>query len=560
VESEQLTIIQRLIEENNMLRKTTQTKSLLLLLALSPFVACNEYGIIEDPDNIGTIKEGLEPDILVTPMSVDFGRMNAENSATEVISVQNVGEGDLHILDIQLDSPNSVYDIGAVGSILVPPDGTTSFTITFNPVTAHQESNNILIDSDDPDDPTTVVQLLGEGLAPIIDVSPAEFDFGQMYIGCEDTLPLVVSNLGNADLEVSEFSFNTAGDLYFDANEAANGQLPWIISPNSSVDVFIDYFPLDEFSDTSYLTTLSSDLATPSNLTVQYGTGLAYGDSRDLFEQPINGSTDILFGLDWSCSMYGDIANVQANFSAFITTLASMDSDYHVAVVVEDSGCVLGGDTYIDNTMSESDQQAIFTTMIGTSANQGSNTERIFSLFESALSSTNRSNNGCNGGFYRDDAKLNLIAVSDEPEQSSNPYTYYTSLFQSLKQDTDDLAMHAIAADNPSNGSSACGASYNARYEDATIDTSGIYLSICATDWGSHLETLAENASQDLSSFELTGAPVEETIEVAVDGITTVGTWTYNQVDNTVDFGLDHVPEGGSTIEIAYTLLGNCQQ
>jgi hypothetical protein len=560
VESEQLTIIQRLIEENNMLRKTTQTKNLLLLLALSPFVACNEYGIIEDPDNIGTIKEGLEPDILVTPMSVDFGRMNAENSATEVISVQNVGEGDLHILDIQLDSPNSVYDIGAVGSILVPPDGATSFTITFNPVTAHQESNNILIDSDDPDEPTTVVQLLGEGLAPIIDVSPAEFDFGQMYIGCEDTLPLVVSNLGNADLEVSEFSFNTAGDLYFDANEAANGQLPWIISPNSSVDVFIDYFPLDEFSDTSYLTTLSSDLATPSNLTVQYGTGLAYGDSRDLFEQPINGSTDILFGLDWSCSMYGDIANVQANFSAFITTLASMDSDYHVAVVVEDSGCVLGGDTYIDNTMSESDQQAIFTTMIGTSANQGSNTERIFSLFESALSSTNRSNNGCNGGFYRDDAKLNLIAVSDEPEQSSNPYTYYTSLFQSLKQDTDDLAMHAIAADNPNNGSSTCGASYNARYEDATIDTSGIYLSICATDWGSHLETLAENASQDLSSFELTGAPVEETIEVAVDGITTVGTWTYNQTDNTVDFALDHVPEGGSTIEIAYTLLGNCQQ
>jgi len=550
------------IRRIEMLRQTTQTrgKSLLLFLALSPFVACNEYGIIEDPDNIGAIQDGLEPDIIVTPVSVNFGRIDAENSVTEVISVQNVGEGDLHILDVQLDSLSNVYDIGAIGSILVPPDGTTSFTITFDPVTAQQENGNILIDSDDPDEPTVAVQLLGEGVAPIIDVSPAEFDFGQMYIGCEDSLPLVVSNLGNAPLEVSEFSFNTAGDLYFDANEAANGQLPWIISPNSSVDVFIDYFPLDEFSDTSYLTTLSSDLATPSNLTVQYGTGLEYGNGRDLFEQPINGSTDILFGLDWSCSMYDDIANVQANFSAFITTLASMDSDYHVAVVVEDSGCVLGGDTYIDNTMSESDQQSIFTTMIGTSANQGSNTERIFSLFESALSSTNRNNNGCNGGFYREDAKLNLIAVSDEPEQSSSPYTYYTSLFQSLKQDTDDLAMHAIAADNPSNGSSTCGASYNSRYEDATIDTSGIYLSICATDWGSHLETLAENASQDLSSFELTGAPVEETIEVAVDGITTVGTWTYNQTDNTVDFGLDHVPEGGSTIEIAYTLFGNCQQ
>jgi len=544
-----------------MLRKITQTKILLLLLALSPLAACNEYGIVEDPDNIGTIKDGLEPDILVTPASVDFGRIDAENSVTEIISVQNVGEGDLHILDIQLsDDANGVYDIGAIGSILVPPDGTTSFAITFDPITAALENNSILIDSDDPDEPVTEVQLLGEGLAPIIDVSPAEYDFGQMYIGCEDSLPLVVSNLGNADLEVSGFSFNTAGDLYFDADEANNGQLPWIISPNSSVEVFIDYSPLDEFSDTSYLTTVSSDLTTPSNLTVQYGTGLEYGRANDSFEQPINGSTDILFGLDWSCSMYDDIANVQANFSAFISTLASMDADYHVAVVVEDSGCILGGDSYIDNNMTESDQQAIFTDMIGTSANQGSNTERIFSLFESALSSNNRNNGGCNEGFYRDDAKLNLIAVSDEPEQSSNPYTYYTSLFQSLKQDTDDLAMHAIAADNPSNGSSTCGASYNSRYEDATTATSGIYLSICATDWGSHLETLAENASQDLSSFELTGTPVEETIEVTVDGITTVSTWTYNQVDNTIDFEPDHVPEGGSTIDVEYTLMGNCQQ
>ena len=85
-----------------MLRKTAQTKSLILLLALSPLVGCNEYGIVEDPDNIGAIKDGLEPDILVTPISVDFGRVDATNSVTEVVSVQNVGEGDLHILDIQL--------------------------------------------------------------------------------------------------------------------------------------------------------------------------------------------------------------------------------------------------------------------------------------------------------------------------------------------------------------------------------------------------------------------------------------------------------------------------
>ena len=217
--------------------------------------------------------------------------------------------------------------------------------------------------------------------------------------------------------------------------------------------------------------------------------------------------------------------------------------------------------TYIDSSMTEADAQAVFEAMTGTSANQGSNTERIFSLFESALSSSNRGTGGCNEGFYREDAKLNLVAISDEPEQSAQDYTYFVSLFQSMKSDSDDLVMHAVAADNPSNGgANTCGASYDPRYENASTDTGGLYLSICATDWGSHLETLAENSTADLSSFELTDIPVPETIEVQVDGITTIQGWSYNPVDNSVDFETDYVPEGGSTINVDYALMGDCEQ
>jgi len=534
----------------------------LLAISIGLFtVGCNEYGIVEDPNNVGPIDGALAPDIAVDPIQIAFGQINAGLESTEVVNVFNYGEGDLHILGIELANMDAPYDIGAIGSILVPPNGSTSFTVTFRPETAMNSTSSLLIDSDDPDEPVLEVVLIGDGIAPVIDVSPTEYDFGSLYIGCEQSLPVTISNIGNADLEVSGFTFNTAADLYFDEDSSVNGELPWTIGAGSSVDVWVDYAPLDEYQDVSYLMVESNDPSSPSTMSTQSGNGLLYGLSSDSFEQPINGSTDILFGLDWSCSMYDDIANVQANFSSFITTLASMDADYHVAVIVEDSGCVLGGDTYIDGTMSEADQQSIFDTMVGTSSNQGSNTERIFSLFESALSSSNRGNGGCNDGFYRDSAKLNLVAVSDEPEQSGNPYTYYTSLFSSLKQDSDDFVFHAVAADNPNNGgSNSCGASYDSRYEDATIDTGGLYLSICATDWGGHLETLAENAAQDLSSFELTDQPVPETIEVQVDGITTVSGWSYNSGDNTVDFELDYVPEGGSTIDVDYVLLGDCTQ
>ena len=74
------------------------------------------------------------------------------------------------------------------------------------------------------------------------------------------------------------------------------------------------------------------------------------------------------------------------------------------------------------------------------------------------------------------------------------------------------------------------------------------------------METLAENSTADLSSFELTDIPVAETIEVRVDGVPTVQGWSYNPVDNSVDFDDGYVPEGGSTVDVDYTLMGDCVQ
>jgi hypothetical protein len=46
---------------------------------------------------------------------------------------------------------------------------------------------------------------------------------------------------------------------------------------------------------------------------------------------------------------------------------------------------------------------------------------------------------------------------------------------------------------------------------------------------------------------------------VEVDGVTTSTGWTYNPVDNSVEFDPDYVPEGGSTVEITYAIPGDCE-
>jgi hypothetical protein len=93
---------------------------------------------------------------------------------------------------------------------------------------------------------------------------------------------------------------------------------------------------------------------------------------------------------------------------------------------------------------------------------------------------------------------------------------------------------------------------------EATVATDGVFQSICATDWGAHLEALAENSAANLSAFGLSEWPVEETIVVSIDTVQTVAGWQYESSTNAVVFDNDHIPEGGAVVEIAYALQGDC--
>jgi hypothetical protein len=527
-------------------------------------VACQEYEINEKPDAQGRISDDDAPDIEVDPLEIDFGDVLAyetggdapPDSELQVVTVRNVGLNDLHISSIEVgDESDATFEVSAISSSLIPPEGSAEFTVSYSPFTAEENSGIIYVNSDDPDEATVEILLNGKGIAPIIELDPTEYDFGTLWIGCDAEQTFTISNVGTAELVVDNIDFNTASviDLKFDANEATNGPLPWTLMPGEVRQVVVETRPFDEQDDTAYLMVDSNDPFQTTALATINADGELFGENTDVYNQPIKGETDIIFAVDRSCSMYDDIENVQNNFGTFTNIMSGLDADFHVAATVEDDGCINGADIYIDNTFSADDAIATITTMINLGASYGSNTERPFMLLEEALAES--FSGGCNEGLIRDDATLNLIGVSDEPEQSTNNYTHYVSLFQGLKSDPDDVVMHAIGGDYPGGCGSA--AAFTGFYE-ATVATGGLFLSICATDWGGHLETLAEGSASDLSSFELTEYPVPETITIKIDGITTTIGWEYNPSTNAIDFDSDYVPEGGATIEINYALIGDC--
>jgi hypothetical protein len=545
------------------------TRSLLLFGIAGATLACQEYEIKETVDGLGDLSDDGYPDISVTPAIINFPDLDAAAGlqAQEIVIVSNLGTVDLHIEDLYVDDDAGPFSLNAISSPLIPSNSQAQFAVTFEPQTAATTRGYAYIESDDPDTPVAEIQLNGTGIAPVIDINPSEYDFGSLYVGCDSSQPLTITNIGTADLIVDNFTFSTASnDLSFDALEAVNGPLPWTIPPSQQVDVFVDYAPLDELSDSAFLTVTSNDPYQPEKLVTQDGLGEIFGENSDLFEQPIQGSTDIIFAVDRSCSMDENIENMLTNFGTFTSILAGMDADYHVAAIVGDLGCVNpGGTLYIDSSHSASQAETIINQMIDINAQTiqyGSNEERAFMQLETLLANSvdmngNPTTTGCNAGLIRREAKLALVGVSDEPEQSVNNYSYYVSMFQSLKSNPDDVVIHAIGGDYPS----GCGSNsaYTGMYE-ATVATGGLFLSICATDWGTHLEALAEGSAQDLTSFELTEWPVPETITVKVDGTNSTIGWNYNPTDNAIDFDPDYVPDGGQTIQVDYVLYGDCNQ
>lgn len=521
---------------------------LLLSLVLA---ACNDYEIKGTDELITGADDEGTPDIVVDPLLINFGLVEVGTgpAAIETVSVSNIGDDALEIYGLELEDPDfgTVYTISGISSVLVEPGSSVSFTVTYEPLTAIAYGTRVLIDSNDPDEPQVGVELRAEGLAPAIEVTPESYAFGTLYLGCEAEHLVRIANVGNADLVVSDLDYvSESSDLHFDVNEAANGPLPWTIAPDASLSVLVDYVPLDDRDDDGFLTVTSNDPYKPQVKSSQTGVGELYGERNlDLFEQPIRGLSDILFIVDNSCSMANEQASLADNFQFFADGLDELEVDYQLAVITTDNPTFQG--EIITAETDDMEAEFIAQTSVGTA---GSGDEMPTEMAYQATESGGDA--GLGSDFLRDDARLALIFVSDEPDSSPDTWAEYLAHFSSLKSDEDNLIVHAISGDWPL----GCGvdASATNNVYELTLATEGLYLSVCATDWASHLEALVEASSADLSSFALTEEPVPETIVVRVDGITTTLGWEYEPTTRSVDFDESSVPEGGSTIEVEYAL------
>jgi len=518
------------------------------------FSACtSDYKI--NPDIEPSAPGVTEPEIEVDPTYHDYGALSAGSETQDVvINIGNIGNGDLNISNIYLHNTDSNFTIVTSPIGIVEPSSAVELIVAYSPGTYETNYEIVTIVSNDSDEPIVSIDLDGSGDAPVITLTPSYHDFGEVYLGCDSTIPVEVGNIGNSNLVISDIEFFASVPVDFSMQdyEEVWGSLPITIAPGDTVDLNIDYIPLDSLDDSAYIEIVSNDPSTPISHSDQDGLGDYEDWVTDTFTQDGTVDVDILFVIDNSGSMGSNQTNLENNFDTFMNAFTAAGVSYHIALITTDSYDFVGDII----TPATPDPVVAFNTQVDSIGTRGSTMEA--GLWAAHQSTTvGDASPGSATGFFRPTSRLVVVYVSDEPDWSSyrassmDPADYSASLL-SLKSSPSLVSAHAIAGDYPSGCSSNGGAQFGDGYYDVVNDLGGTFMSICASDWSTTMDTLARE-SIAMSEFPLSGAVIEDTISVTVDG-TPSSDWTYTETTNAITFTV--APNDGSVVDVDYAVWG----
>jgi len=104
------------------------------------------------------------PDILVTPLTYDFGNVKVKKSKSASFKVQNDGKANLTIATLMIGPDASMFRLtSGGGNKTIKPGKFLTLKVTFKPTSKGSKQATLRITSNDPDTPLTDIPLSGTG-------------------------------------------------------------------------------------------------------------------------------------------------------------------------------------------------------------------------------------------------------------------------------------------------------------------------------------------------------------------------------------------------------------
>ncbi|MCB9662702.1 MAG: hypothetical protein H6732_01205 [Alphaproteobacteria bacterium] len=321
---------------------------------------------------------------------------------------------------------------------------------------------------------------------------------------------------------------------------------------------------------------------------------LATPEKTDRIVQVVKPQVDVLWVVDNSCSMSEEQVKLGKNFDAFIGFFVDSGLDWHIGLVSTDTedksqrGKLIekGGYRYLTD---ETPNPVLLFSEMARLGTTGSFSEKGLLATQFALAAPNDAIRRANEGFYREDAALHIVIISDEDDQSA-PQTNrfeFSNFLQNLKPDADTPVTFSSIVGPPPLGCSNADteAAPAGVYQNVTRTVGGIFESICEEDWSGVLRELGLQAAGLRREYYLSEVPVPGTLQVWVEdegryndgvderlivgtkkvgdvcrelGLTACFPYRYNAERNSVVM-TDWVPSPRAEVFIRYQLLRGLQ-
>ena len=518
--------------------------------------ACNDITLtkIQDP----------QPEIVVLPEIIDFGNVRSgEETGVEQLTIVNAGDEVLLLDPLSLIAGTDRFSIdhSETDAWELQPGEGVQIDVYYEPRTYESNGGLIEVLSNDGETPQVEVLVVGNGDAPVMAVSPSEFDYGTISMGCDNEERITIRNEGNLPLTIDSVTQMVTQPVDILMEFGSLAPPPWVLDPNQEVDFLVSYIPDDVGFDDSAITVRGDDPLTPEVEVIQYGEGVFEQFVTQTHVQEEIPILDIIFVIDNSGSMSVFQQELSNQMTSFMNVFLATGADFHLGFITTDRDYLQCAGTicWIDGSFAtpvDWAQGIIAQINVG-----GSAFERGIQMAYQGLMNTDYDTGMAPGSsFWRADATLVIIYVSDEPDFSAGTWTNYTAFFDILKPDVSMVRHFAVIGDWPAgctwnNGLYSRVVGFGSGYYSMTQRYNGDWYSICATDWGNQMQDLASTVTVR-STFPLDEPdPIEPSIVVSVNGQVAAG-WTYDPSSNSVIFDENSIPEPNQTITIEYGIWG----
>lgn len=436
--------------------------------------------------------------------------------------------------------------------------------------------------SADQSDGCVAAGLSGQGDISNLEVIPSDVDFGLVTLGCRAKQQTVtLYNTGNS----TSFNINgitldpTTAPYYIQAPPT-----PFAMKPGAKVPIQVTYKPTQAAVEPATLKIQTDAANTTSNnpyVTVSLkGTGTTDKHQRDTFNQAAVPKVDMLFVIDDSGSFDFYQQKLSEQAGNFITAALKYNADFRIGVSTNDvvqkdssgasynttiyPGGLYGQPAppgYVSNGTPDAIGQFSRNVRVGTggTAQREAGLELAWDVLRPPYNQKPPPQGS--QGFLRDDARLVIIDVQDDDDESNASTGFFIDYFKNLKGQFNAglVSFNAIGAFDDQGQPNQCvsGSSEpgGARYLEVANGTGGKVWSLCSADWGAIADQLALGAFSGRKQFPLTRTADPATIVVTLNGAAQVsGTnYTYDQPSNSVVFA--QVPAPGATIVVDYDAL-----